>query len=186
MVLPTPSLSERAPARSHIVSRQLCGALLAGVLANASCTCGGSTEAAQPTAPAVDLSPRRVPDTDLVVALPQGWRIDLPDPGPMPDAPPPTDTRITLHTRTLLEARPGTPAPGMLVTPQLFVFLDPWLPLGTTGVDYLVAQRTANQRVIGANISVKRSWFLITARVGSQSSSTKNSPCSDSRRGSCF
>lgn len=97
------------------------------------------------------LVPRRVPDTNLVVALPQGWLADMPDPGPLPP-PPPEGGKLTLSGRKLLEARPGTPAPGMLMTPVLHVFEDPWLPLGTTGVDYLVAQRTANQQALGANI----------------------------------
>ncbi len=97
------------------------------------------------------LVPRRVPDSNLVVPLPQGWLADMPDPGPVPPAPP-EGTRLTLSGRKLLEARPGTPAPGMMITPVLHVFEDPWLPLGTTGVDYLVAQRTANQAALGANI----------------------------------
>lgn len=94
---------------------------------------------------------RRVPDTELIVALPKGWLIETPNPGPMP--PPKAGAqRVELNTRTLLSARPGTPAPGTLVAPQLLVLEDPWLPLGTTGVDYLVAQRAANQTVIGTNI----------------------------------
>lgn len=97
------------------------------------------------------LVPRRVPDTNLVVSLPQGWLADMPDPGPLPP-PPPEGAKLALSGRKLLEARPGTPAPGMLITPVLHVFEDPWLPLGTTGVDYLVAQRTANQKALGANI----------------------------------
>ncbi len=40
----------------------------------------------------------------------------------------------------------------MLVAPHLMILEDPWLPVGTTGVDYLVAQRAANQAVIGTNI----------------------------------
>lgn len=98
-----------------------------------------------------ELVRRRVPDTDLIVALPKGWLIDTPNPGPMP---PPVagQTKVVLNTRTLLIAKAGTPVPGTLVAPRLEVLEDPWLPLGTTGVDYLVAQRATNQTVIGTNI----------------------------------
>jgi hypothetical protein len=106
----------------------------------------------QAAAPALEpLVKRRVPDTNLILGLPKGWLIDMPAPGPLPDPPPPA-SKIELATRTLLAARPGTPAPGTLVPPLLQVLEDPWLPVGTTGVDYLVAQRTANQAVIGSNI----------------------------------
>ncbi len=118
---------------------------------------GGCTKdkpADAPGAPAKGmpaLVPRRVPDTDIVVSLPKGWVLDMPDPGKLPP-PPPNQDKIELHTRTLLVARPATPFPGTLVTPMLQVLQDAWLPVGTTGVDYLVAQRAANQAVIGANI----------------------------------
>ena len=102
-------------------------------------------------APAGDLVPRRVPDTNLVVLLPKGWLADMPDPGPLPQAPP-EGSKLTLSGRKLLEARPGTPAPGMMITPVLHVFEDPWLPPGSTGVDYLVAQRSTNQAALGSNI----------------------------------
>jgi hypothetical protein len=115
------------------------------------CTCGGKTDDAPKKGVLDELVRRRVPDTDLVVALPKGWLIETPDPGPMP-APVPGQTKIELKTRTLLSARPGTPAPGTLVAPQLLVLEDPWLPLGTTGVDYLVAQRAANHAVIGSDV----------------------------------
>ena len=95
--------------------------------------------------------PRRVPDTDIVLSLPKGWLISMPNPGPLPPPPPP-GTKIELRTRTLLVAGPGTPAKGTLVAPRLQVLEDAWLPVGTTGVDYLVAQRAANQTVIGTNI----------------------------------
>ena len=75
----------------------------------------------------------------------------MPQPGPLP-APPPPGSKIDLRTRTLLQARPGTARPGTLVPPLLLVLEDPWLPVGTTGVDYLVAQRASNQAVIGTNI----------------------------------
>lgn len=124
--------------------------LLAFIVVDA-CTCG-KPDGGGPAAPAADdLVPRRVPDTNLVVSLPKGWLVDMPNPGPLPK-PTPGATKIELHTRTLLESRPGTPAKGTLVTPMLQVLEDPWLPVGTTGVDYLVAQRGANQAVIGANI----------------------------------
>ena len=115
------------------------------------CTCGKGDDAGLPQRPLDELVRRRVPDCDLILALPKGWLVEMVDPGPQP-APPPPGTPIKLQTRTLLSARPGTPAPGMLVTPQLLVLEDPWLPIGTTGVDYLVAQRAANQEVIGTNI----------------------------------
>lgn len=95
--------------------------------------------------------PRRVPDTDIVIGLPKGWIISMPNPGPLPPPPPP-GSKIELRTRTLLVAGPGTPAKGTLVPPKLQVLEDAWLPIGTTGVDYLVAQRAANQAVIGNNI----------------------------------
>jgi hypothetical protein len=116
-----------------------------------SCTCGKG-EAPEARGPSDDdLVVKRVPDTNLVVSLPKGWLAEMPNPGPLPK-PPANATRVVLQTRTLLEARPGTPFPGTLVTPLLQVLEDPWLPVGTTGVDYLVAQRAANQEVIGANI----------------------------------
>jgi hypothetical protein len=117
------------------------------------CTCGKADEP-EPlkiTRPLDELVRRRVPDSELILALPKGWLVEMPDPGPQPPPPPP-GTPIDLKTRVLLQARPGTPAPGMLVVPQLLVLEDPWLPVGTTGVDYLVAQRAANQTVIGTNI----------------------------------
>lgn len=127
--------------------------LIVPLMLSDACTCGKSEEAApEPAGPIDDeLVVRRVPDTNLVVSLPKGWLIDMTDPGPLPK-PPANATKIELQTRKLLEARPGTPFPGTLVTPLLQVLEDPWLPVGTTGVDYLVAQRAANQGVIGANI----------------------------------
>lgn len=116
------------------------------------CTCGKADDAPTlPQRPLDELVRRRVPDCDLIVALPKGWLVEMPDPGPLPD-PPPAGSPIALRTRTLLSARPGTAAPGMLVAPHLLVLEDAWLPIGTTGVDYLVAQRAANQTVIGTNI----------------------------------
>ena len=114
------------------------------------CTCGKADELV-PQRALDELVRRRVPDCDLILALPKGWIVEMVDPGPQP-ALPPAGSPISLRTRTLLQARPGTPAPGMLVAPQLLILEDPWLPIGTTGVDYLVAQRAANQEVIGTNI----------------------------------
>lgn len=127
--------------------------LLVGLMVGDGCTCGkGEDDPGAPAAPGDDdLVVRRVPDTNLVVALPKGWLIDMPDPGPLPK-PRGSATKIELQTRTLLKARPGTLFPGTLTTPLLQVLEDPWLPVGTTGVDFLVAQRAANQNVIGANI----------------------------------
>jgi hypothetical protein len=116
------------------------------------CRCGKADEPAAPVRHSLEeLVPRRVPDTDLVLSLPKGWIVTMPDPGPMPP-PPAAGSKIELKTRTLLVAGPGTPAKGTLVPPRLLVLEDPWLPVGTTGVDYLVAQRAANQAVIGENI----------------------------------
>jgi hypothetical protein len=115
----------------------------------AACTPDKADEKAEKKGP--ELVPRRVPDTNLVVDIPKGWLVDMPNPGELPK-PPVGATKIDLNTRTLLIARPGSPYPGTLVTPRLEVLQDPWLPVGTTGVDYLVAQRAANQGVIGANI----------------------------------
>ncbi len=56
------------------------------------------------------------------------------------------------QSRTLVIARPPDVRPGSLVAPMLMILHDPWLPRGTTGVDYLVAQRATNQAVIGGNI----------------------------------
>lgn len=92
-----------------------------------------------------------MPDTNLVLAIPKGWQLDMPVPGPLP-TPPPPNTPIRLNTRMLASARPGSPAPGMLVAPWLQVLEDPWLPVGTTGVDYLVAQRSSNQLALHTNI----------------------------------
>ncbi len=116
------------------------------------CRCGKGEEPAAPVRHSLEeLVPRRVPDTDMVLSLPKGWLIAMPHPGPLP-APPPPGSKLELRTRTLLVAGPGTPAKGTLVAPKLQVLEDPWLPVGTTGVDFLVAQRAANQAVIGANI----------------------------------
>lgn len=120
------------------------------------CRCGKAEEpaeqpAAAPPSSAYHLVRRRVPDTDLVVGIPKGWQLLMPDPGPLPTVPPP-NTPIALQTRMLVSARPGLPAPGMLVAPWLQVLEDPWLPLGTTGVDYLVAQRASNQLALHTNI----------------------------------
>jgi hypothetical protein len=104
------------------------------------------------------LAPKKVPGTDLVVPLPKGWAIEVMEPGPRPspDAPAASGTAddvvVPLHTRTLLSARPTAPTPGMLVAPTLLVLEDPWLPVGTTGVDYLVAQRHSNQAVLGDHV----------------------------------
>jgi hypothetical protein len=114
------------------------------------CRCDKAEEAQTPPT-AYDLIRRRVPDTDLVIATPKGWQLAMPDPGPKPSVPPP-NSPITLQTRMLVSARPGMPAPGMLVPPWLQVLEDPWLPVGTTGVDYLVAQRSSNQVAVGTNI----------------------------------
>ena len=113
------------------------------------CKCGKAEEA--PAHPLDTLVRRRVPDSEMVLGIPKGWGVEMPNPGPLP-APPPPNTPIALKTRTLVVARPGGPAPGMLVPPTLQVLEDAWLPVGTTGVDYLVAQRGANQAVIGQNI----------------------------------
>jgi hypothetical protein len=116
------------------------------------CRCGKAEEpAAAAPSSAYDLVRRRVPDTDLVVGIPKGWQLSMPDPGPLPPVPPP-NTPIALQTRMLVSARPGLPAPGMLVAPWLQVLEDPWLPVGTTGVDYLVAQRASNQLALHTNI----------------------------------
>lgn len=109
-------------------------------------------EPERPKVPLPELVKRRVPDTDIVIALPKGWQIEMPNPGALPPPPGPDVTKIVLKTRTLLVARPGTLAPGTLVAPKLEVLEDPWLPVGTTGVDYLVAQRASNSTTIGANI----------------------------------
>jgi hypothetical protein len=123
------------------------------------CSCGKSDApadagpaAGKPKVPLPDLVKRRVPDTDIVLSLPKGWLIEMPDPGPRPPPPPGDVSKIELKTRTLLVARPGTLTPGTLVAPKLEVLEDLWLPLGTTGVDYLVAQRASNAVAIGANI----------------------------------
>ncbi len=116
------------------------------------CRCGKDEE--HENAPRRALSTlvtRRVPDTDLILGLPKGWIVSMPQPGPLPPPPPP-GSKIELRTRTLVVAGPGTPARGTLVAPRMLVLEDPWLPIGTTGVDYLVAQRASNQEVIGANI----------------------------------
>lgn len=124
-------------------------ALFALVVVDA-CNCDAPADA--PKGPGVDeLIVKRVPDTDIVLSLPKGWQIEMPNPGPLPK-PLAGATKVELKTRLLLEARPGTPFKGTLVTPILQVLEDPWLPVGTTGVDYLVAQRAANQHTIGANI----------------------------------
>src|ERR1041384_5144648 len=131
--------------------------VLVVVAVGPACTCGksdddvGAQQRGGGDKPLPDLLPRRVPDTNLVVSLPKGWGIDMPNPGPLPK-PAVGATKIELKSRSMLVARPGTPYPGTLVTPMLEVLQDPWLPVGTTGVDYLVAQRAANQTVIRANI----------------------------------
>lgn len=126
--------------------------LLVAAMVLHACTCGtkNDEEIVAKKGFLDDLVRRRVPDTDLIVGLPKGWLIETPNPGPMP--PPSNATKVELKTRTLLQARPGTPAAGTLVAPRLLVLEDPWLPLGTTGVDYLVAQRSSNQVSIGTNI----------------------------------
>lgn len=127
-------------------ARAVLGPCLAALMVSAACSKDKGVEAAKS-----ELVPRRVPDTNLVIALPKGWLADMPDPGPLPP-PPPDGAKLSLSGRKLLEARPGTPAPGMMITPVLHVYEDPWLPLGSTGVDYLVAQRATNQAALGANI----------------------------------
>lgn len=164
MRIASPARSARAPLAVSPVSPvpfsrlgPLMVVLLLPLMVGEACTCGKADGAADEHkgpggAPGdEDLVVRRVPDTNLVLSLPKGWHADMPDPGPLPK-PLADATKIQLQTRKLLEARPGTPFPGTLVTPLLQVLEDPWLPVGTTGVDYLVAQRTANQAVIGANI----------------------------------
>jgi hypothetical protein len=119
------------------------------------CRCGNAEAPAEPAPVPLsgeyELVRRRVPDSDLVVALPNGWQLEMPDPGPLPPVPAP-GSPLQLQTRMLVSARPGLPAPGMLVAPWLQVLFDPWLPVGTTGVDYLVAQRASNQVAVGTNI----------------------------------
>jgi len=134
---------------SRLPARSLLSALLLAIVFHG-CTCGKGDEP-PPLRHNDELVRRRVPDSEMILAVPKGWLIEMPDPGPLP-APPPPGTKIELRTRVLLSARPGTPAPGMMVTPLLLVLEDPWLPVGTTGVDYLVAQRASNQTVIGTNI----------------------------------
>ncbi len=124
-------------------------ALVLSLVVVDACRCGEQAPASGP--PVDELIVKRVPDTNIVLSLPKGWQIEMPNPGPLPK-PTAGDSKVVLHTRLLLEARPGTPFAGTLVTPILQVLEDPWLPLGTTGVDYLVAQRAANQDIIGANI----------------------------------
>lgn len=126
-------------------------ALAHGVLVLAMLAVACSKDKAEEAPAGSELVPRRVPDTNLVVTLPRGWLADMPDPGPLPPAPP-EGAKLALSGRRLLEARPGTPAPGMMITPVLHVYEDPWLPLGSTGVDYLVAQRATNQAALGSNI----------------------------------
>ncbi len=131
-------------------------ALLFAALVFANCRCDNdATRRPIVTPPVValpELVKRRVPDTALVLKLPKGWLLDMPDPGPLPAPAGSEVTKIALKTRTLLVARPGSLAQGALVAPTLLVLEDPWLPVGTTGVDYLVAQRASNAQSIGANI----------------------------------
>jgi hypothetical protein len=133
----------------------LCGWLCSVAILVQACRCGKAEEpveqAPAPLAGEYELVRRRVPDTELVVALPKGWQLEMPDPGPLPEVPAPGSS-LRLQTRMLVSARPGLPAPGMLVAPWLQVLFDPWLPVGTTGVDYLVAQRASNQVAVGTNI----------------------------------
>jgi hypothetical protein len=126
-------------------------AFLAIVVDGCNCRKDADAPGGPPRLSLEELVPQRVPDTDLILALPKGWLVQRPNPGPLP-APPPAGAKIELRTRVLLSAGPGTPAKGTLVAAKLLVLEDPWLPVGTTGVDYLVAQRAANQAVIGANI----------------------------------
>jgi hypothetical protein len=127
-------------------------AALLVVVAVHGCTCSDEGGSSDTPAPKIEeLIVKRVPDTNVVLSLPKGWVVEMPNPGPLPK-PTPGQTKVVLQTRMLLEARPGSPFKGTLVTPLLQVLEDPWLPVGTTGVDYLVAQRAANQTVIGANI----------------------------------
>ncbi len=134
-------------------AHRVCFVLFVGAIVLDGCSCGKKDEEVAPKKFLDELVRRRVPDTDLIVALPKGWLIETPNPGPLPPpGPPSTNPKIELKTRTLLSARPGTPAPGALVAPQLLVLEDPWLPTGTTGVDYLVAQRASNQTALGLDI----------------------------------
>jgi hypothetical protein len=134
-----------------ITSSRVAAVLLIILIVLHGCTCGKDDSAALPLRHLDELVRRRVPDSEMILAIPKGWLIEMSDPGPMP-APPPPGTALVLLSRTLLSARPGTPAPGMMVTPMLLVMEDPWLPVGTTGVDYLVAQRATNQAAVGTNI----------------------------------
>ena len=134
--------------RHLFASSRVAALLLNIIIVLHGCTCGKDDSAALPLRHLDELVRRRVPDSEMILAIPKGWLIEMPDPGPLP-APPPPGTPIVLLSRTLLSARPGTPAPGMMVTPMLLVMEDPWLPVGTTGVDYLVAQRATNQAAVG-------------------------------------
>ena len=117
------------------------------------CRCGKKVEAPTSTTVALpELQPKRIPDSDLVLSLPKGWLVELPRAAAVPDEPKTYPTKIELKTRKLLEARPGTPAANTLVPPILLVLHDPWLPVGTSAVDYLQAQRQSNQAVIGTAI----------------------------------
>jgi hypothetical protein len=75
----------------------------------------------------------------------------MPDPGPLPPAVVTTGA-LQLQSRTLLQARPGQAGEGHLVAPSILVLEDPWLPVGTAAVDYLVAQRASNAKIIGSAI----------------------------------
>lgn len=148
----------------------LVASLLAPLCA-ASCKRGKGAPDAGPEEPLVL---RRVPDAPLVMAVPKSWSIEIPDVPPLlqPDAgPAPAEAAdggaaavdggartgveaaaaaYPMRTRTLLVARPPEPREGSLVRPMLMVLHDPWLPKGTTAVDYLVAQRASNQAAVGS------------------------------------
>ncbi|HEY4221641.1 MAG TPA: hypothetical protein VGO62_09865, partial [Myxococcota bacterium] len=79
--------------------------LLLALIVVDGCNCGKAEDDGSKGKPlGQELVPRRVPDTNIVVSLPKGWLIDMPNPGPLP-APKPT-AKIVLNTRKLLEARP--------------------------------------------------------------------------------
>lgn len=110
---------------------------------------------------------RRIPDAPIVVSIPKSWSIETPELPPLIEpketkSPHAKDGGLTAveaaaaayprTSRVLLRARPPAPRPGSLVPATLLVLHDPWLPKGTTGVDYLVAQRATNQAVVGSRI----------------------------------
>jgi len=128
---------------------------LALALAPAACKKDDDAAASSESGAPVELMRLRLDAAPLEIKIPTTWYVENIDPGEVPPAPssdggtanaPPV---LNLTGRLIFAATAPESARGKkYAKPRLQIFHDPWIPAGTTAVDYLAAQRSQNEAAI--------------------------------------